>query len=270
MAEARSEPNVSGQTEVPREVTRQRSIAILGVPISWIAIVGSLVGVGTLIQVEILFVAPVGDHFQLSTVLAPLVGLVLGPYGGFAAAILGGIIGMFLNPAAYYMGVGNIMDLGMAALATGWIINKKWHWTAIMYVTMIVAYNIVPFYILNIYTPPIDPAVHLAMWFYYAGFGFLLSLGWNILPSWARSENPGKLFVATWILTWIGVAPGHLLGWIAYDVLFSFPMALNVIVGATVMPRQRLFILTVGALISSAVLIALRRTGLRKIPRAAW
>ena len=242
---------------------------MLGVPISWIAIWGALVGVGTLIPV-VIFVLSEGGNFPLSTVLAPMVGLILGPYGGFAAAIIGGIIGMFLNPAAYYMGVGNILDLGMAALMTGWIINKKWHYAAALYAFWIAAYNILPFYVFNIYTPPIDPTVHLSMWFYYVGFGVLLALGWNILPSWAKTSNPAKLFVASWLLIWIGVAPGHLLGWIAYDVLFSFPIALNIIVGATVMPLQRIFILTVGALITSAILIALRRTGLRKIPGAAW
>ena len=269
MAEAKTESSVSGQTEAPREVTGQRGVTMLGVPISWIAIWGAIVGVGTLIPV-VIFVLSEGGFFPLSTVLAPLVGLVLGPYGGFAAAIIGGIIGMFLNPAAYYMGVGNILDLGMAALMTGWIINKKWHWSAILYAIWILLYNVVPFYVLNIYTPPIDPTVHLSMWFYYVGFGVLLATGWNILPKWGTSTNPGKLFVACWLLMWIGVAPGHLLGWIAYDVLFSFPIALNIIVGATVMPIQRLFILTVGALIASAVLIALKRTGLRKIQGAAW
>jgi hypothetical protein len=266
MAEAKTE---SAVTEQVREVTGKRGVTMLGVPISWVAIWGALLGVTSLIPV-VIFVGSEGGNFPLSTALAPIVGLVLGPYGGFVAGLVGGTIGMFLNPAAYYMGVGNILDVAMAALVTGWIINKRWYFSAALIAAMALAFNIIPFYVLNIYTPPIDPAVHLAMWFYYVGLAVLCVTGWNILPKWIKGTNPAKMFVAGLILVWVGVAPGHLMGWIAFDVLYNFPIASNILVGTYIMPIQRIEILVLGALIGTAILVALRRAGLRKIPGAAW
>lgn len=268
MAEAKPESNVPSM-EQPREVTGKRGVTMLGVPISWVAIWGALLGVSSLIPV-VIFVGSEGGNFALSTSLAPIIGLVLGPYGGFVAGLVGGTIGMFLNPAAYYMGVGNILDVAMAALVAGWIVNKRWYFSAGLIAVMAIAFNVIPYYLLNLYPQPIDPAVHLSMWFYYLGLAVLCVTGWNILPKWIKGTNPAKLFVAAWIIVWVGVAPGHLLGWIAYDILYLFPVASAILVGTYIMPIQRLEILTLGALIGAAILVALKRAGLRKIPGAAW
>jgi len=268
MAEAKPETGVPSM-EQPREVTGKRGVTMFGVPISWVAIWGALLGVGALIPIVIGFGGE-GVNFPLSTCLAPIIGLVLGPYGGFVAGLIGGTIGMFLNPGAYYMGVGNILDVAMAALMTGWIVNKRWYLSAALYAVMIAAYNIIPFYVLNIYTPPIDPGVHLALWFYYVGFAVLLATGWNILPAWIKSGNAAKLFIAAWIMVWVGVAPGHLMGWVAFSWLFAYPINLIILVGTYMVWWQRIIILTVGAVLGTAILVALKRTGLRKIPGAAW
>jgi hypothetical protein len=76
---------------------------IFGTPIAWIAVYGALIGVTSLVPV--LPYAGGGGFWPLATPLAGIAPLILGPVGGIVAAVVGGIIGMFIAPPAYPLGI---------------------------------------------------------------------------------------------------------------------------------------------------------------------
>jgi len=118
-----------------------------GTPIAWIAVYGALVGVTSL--VPILPYAGGGGFWPLATPLACIAPLILGPAGGIIAAFVGGIIGMFIAPPAFPLGIIDAVSVVvLPAIFVALALNmKKAKWiflawqviiTAIFFVVMFV------------------------------------------------------------------------------------------------------------------------------------
>src|SRR4030066_1111074 len=83
----------------PTEKVRQTTGRIGGVSIAWVTLYGALLGVTGL--VPIFPYVGGGGYVPLTTPLAAIAPLPMGPVGGVASALVGGLIGMFIAPAAY-------------------------------------------------------------------------------------------------------------------------------------------------------------------------
>jgi hypothetical protein len=85
-----------GQVTGARTYRGQGMATVLGGPISWVALFGALIG--ALSIVPMLFYLSGGGYVSAGMIIfAPLAGIVLGPWAGFVAALIGGLIGMFLR-----------------------------------------------------------------------------------------------------------------------------------------------------------------------------
>jgi len=89
------------------EKVRQSTNRIGGVSIAWVTLYGALCGVAGLIPI-FPYVGG-GGYVPLTTPLSAIAPLLLGPLGGVAAAIVGGVIGMFIAPAAYPLQLVDVM-----------------------------------------------------------------------------------------------------------------------------------------------------------------
>jgi len=81
------------------EKVRRSTNRIGGVSIAWITLYGALCGVTGLIPI-FPYVGG-GGYVPLTTPLSAIAPLLLGPVGGVVAALVGGVIGMFIAPALY-------------------------------------------------------------------------------------------------------------------------------------------------------------------------
>jgi len=82
----------------------ERKAVLFGAPIAAIALFAALVGFTAMIPIS--FYTTGGGFTSLGmAAFAPVAGMVLGPYAGFIACYVGGIIGMFLSPGAYPLGL---------------------------------------------------------------------------------------------------------------------------------------------------------------------
>ena len=252
--------------------TSAQRASIFGAPLSWIAIFGAILGATGIIP--LIYYMEGGAVFPLATALLPVTGLVLGPFAGAVAGLIGGIIGLFINPAAFATGVLGIFDGWiLPPLAAGLVANRKWYWLVPLWIVGSVLFMFVPY----AWPGPAGgfPAFDPNMWqgiAWVTGGGLLWTvvLGYKHLNLWLRSDSPVKIFIAVWFTTWIARELGHLFGWIWYDIWYVFPPSLNIWLGLFAVWWQASIFYTVAAIIGTAILRGLKKSGLKKIPRAVW
>lgn len=245
--------------------------AIFGAPLSWIAIFGAVLGATAIIPM--IYYMEGGAVFPLATSLLPLTGLVLGPYAGAVAGLIGGIIGLFINPSAFSTGALGIIDSWiLPPLAAGLIANKKWYALVPVWIILSAIWLTVPYSWPGPPAfPPADPNMWIGIaWMVGGGLFITVVLGYKFLNNWLRTEDPKRLFVAVFFVAWVAREIGHLMGWIWYDIYFSFPPSLNIWLGEFAVPWQATIFYVVSAIIGTAILRGLKRSGLKKIPRAVW
>ena len=69
-----------------------------GAPVSWVALMGALLGAGSIIP--LIYYVEGGGYHSLSYAVIAIVAALLGPWGAGAAATIGGVISMFLAPGS--------------------------------------------------------------------------------------------------------------------------------------------------------------------------
>jgi len=70
--------------------------------------------------------------------LVPIEGLVLGPWAGFSAAIIGSIVGRMIKPVDFWMF--GIVAEPLGVMASGFLAKGKWKPVMVMYGVMLMAY----------------------------------------------------------------------------------------------------------------------------------
>ena len=80
--------------------------------VAWIAIYGAIIGIASYVPL-IPYITGSG-FLPLSISLAAIAPLILGFGPGIISALIGGLIGMLLNPAAYPFGLLDAFFVGMA------------------------------------------------------------------------------------------------------------------------------------------------------------
>jgi len=75
--------------------------------------------------------------------LEPIEGIVLGPWAGFSAALIGSIVGRMIKPVDFWMF--GIIAEPLGVLASGFLAKGKWKPVIAIYVVMLAAYFAHPF-----------------------------------------------------------------------------------------------------------------------------
>jgi hypothetical protein len=74
--------------------------------------------------------------------LAPIEGLVLGPWAGFSAAVIGSIVGRMIKPVDFWMF--GVVAEPLGVMASGFLAKGKWKPVMAMYGVMLMAYFVHP------------------------------------------------------------------------------------------------------------------------------
>jgi hypothetical protein len=130
-----------------------RAAATLGgAPISWVAIIGALMGVGSMIPL-VYYIEGGGYHSLAKAMYVPTVA-ILGPWGGVAAIFIGAIVAAFFAPAiAQWYSI--LFDFVLLSLCIGWILNgdrkgllgiTNWLWCVPFWVGGVIWFNLFPWY----------------------------------------------------------------------------------------------------------------------------
>lgn len=261
------------EEEVKKKEAKKSATAIWGTPIAWIVIYGALCGATALIPI-FPYVGG-GGYLPLSAALAAIAPMLMGP-AGIIAAFLGGIIGMFIAPAAYPLGLADAVITGtLPAVFVSLTANddKYWYLTVPLIVAVGILHLVFPFYIPggDPFTAPPQPYYTLiAAWFFVPWAIIMISpLGTNYVPKWLRSEDRQKMYAAMFIAYISALGPWMHPWFIPYWYLFGYSGALG---AATLTGYSWWFpaLSAVITLITVPIIEGLRRSGLPPIRLAVW
>ena len=192
-----------------------------------------------------------GQFITASLILAPIIGIILGPVGGTLATIIGGIAGMYLTgnmPMGIFSFIPGVMD----TLCVGLIFRKKWYISALIFGILIISFAMLP---------SIGEAKYY-VWFHTIALLTLLSPASNLSVDFIKSDDPQKIFLGVSILVFIGVLIDHITGSLLFQLLSPLPP--QVWEGmAFVYPVERLLVTVLATIIGAGVVKAVLVSGLK-------
>ena len=163
-----------------------------------------------------IIIGPSGGFLSLSDFLAPVIGIILGPYIGGLSVIIGNLGAIGLGRPMIFFGLDFLPDL-MAVLATGFLLQQKRSRLAI-----VVGLNAVllAIFLLNPLTTVLVFSVPFA-WLHIVAFIVLLTPLSLMAAKWQTTLDPKKIAAGLVVLVFIAVMMQHLTGNILYEVVLN-------------------------------------------------
>jgi len=254
-----------------KEVTRRAR----GPSVAWVTLFGALIGVTAL--VPIFPYVGGGGYVPLAVPFAAIAPFLLGPWGGVVASIIGGLIGMFIAPGGFPLGLLDVLlTTVLPAFFVALFANGERYWAlntlcigAVAVMTLVFPYYL-PGAAAGFETPP--QPLYWALSAYYWLPPLLVAatpLGSRLVPGWLRGQDRGRRYLGIFVT----VLASLLVWWLPwtrpYWYLFKYPAALAIatFIGYTWwVPVLSL----ITAVITMPLVEALARTGLPKVERALW
>ncbi|MGD6934058.1 MAG: hypothetical protein ACQCN5_07630 [Candidatus Bathyarchaeia archaeon] len=237
-----------------------------------------------------------GASFSLADILAPIYGIILGPYLGGASVIIGTFIGMSMK-APVFLGLDFLPAL-VNTVAIGFLARRKWLPAVILYIALLSAFTLNPL-TLNFVSLPIGSTTLMwpFTWMHLVAFIVLLSPLGMKAGKWIQSVTPqntavmssksgfkrfisqlsSKAVVGFAVLMFIGTMLQHLMGNILYENIFVYvnhyltPEALmlkwNIVF--FLFPWERTILVIFAVLVGLPLFYALVKTQLIKITNPA-
>ena len=158
-----------------------------------------------------------GGKFSVSDVVAPIYGIVLGPYVGGASVVLGSFLAIAMGRPVTFLFLDFLPAL-VNCVALGFLMRGKWWPAVVLYVGLLVGFLIDPFTSLMINVGGISiPFV----WLHVIGLLVLVSpLGFKA-SRWVQSLKPEKLTAGLFILAFVGTMMQHLMGNILTELVMG-------------------------------------------------
>jgi hypothetical protein len=185
-----------------------------------IAIFAALYTVLRMIQ-TIPMIGVEGGKFSVSDVVAPIYGIVLGPYVGGASVILGSFLAIALGRPVTFMFLDFLPAL-VNAVALGFLVRRKWWPVVVLYAALLIGFLLNPLTTLFISIGGI--AVPFA-WLHFAGFIVLLSPLGHKAGKWVADipEEGFKRDTAAYLISLISGVIGIIIGTFFLLVTYLLP-----------------------------------------------
>jgi hypothetical protein len=202
-----------------------------------------------------------GQAITAAAIIAPIIGMLLGPYIGTLSTFLGGTIGFFLGSLSYPSFAGGIA----AAFCAGMIRTGKRTIAALVYLTLLLLFA---FY------PVIGPAwmFPLETWFQIVGLIILLSPLQTIAKKFLDSQSSARLMYGFFLTCLVSTLAGQIAGSLVFEILAADP---NVVMGSWpiltgLYPIERTIIALAAAFIGTALSRTLKSTSLPPSIGKSW
>jgi hypothetical protein len=196
-------------------------------------------------------------------------GVLLGPWAGTIAVLIGGAIGVLIAPHTAFLGPLTLLVLVMAPLAAGLIVTGRHRLVGVYLLAAGVLW-----WVIYIATDgmPADATVLLMPWRYILP-GILL-----FVPGLTekavrllRSENRLAVAASLGYIIWISLQADHSISAIVGNLLlFPLPEEVYRLLILTIIGAERGALTIVGIVIGLGVIFGLRRMGIRKPEQGVW
>jgi len=212
-----------------------------------------------------------GAVFSASDMIAPLYGIILGPYIGASSIILGTFVAIAFGRPIVFLGL-DFLPAAMNALVVGFLVKRKWVHSAIFYIVPFLLFLAHPYTLLLV--PITNPSSGIT---YYAPFAWVHFIALIALISplsrravnWVIGSSVSRLFPGLIVLSFIGTFAQHLTGNLLYETILGMylgivkPESFFMIWRAIfwVYPIERTVIVITATVFGTALIRALRAAG---------
>lgn len=200
-----------------------------------------------------------GKTFSVSDFLAPLYGILLGPYIGGLSIIIGTFIGMLGKPPVF-MGLDFLPAL-VNTLAIGFLIKRKWFPVILLNLFLLILFIINPF--TTVFIGPVP-----FFWLHIISLLVLISPIGRNAGKWVKTLDPKNLTIGIGILAFIGTMMQHLTGNLLTELIFGYVLANDVDFFTTIIwpsafllyPWERLALVILSILIGVPLVRTLKKS----------
>ena len=154
----------------------------------------------------------IGTSIKVTAVIAPLIGIILGPYMGAFAVALGGAVGTSIAQTGPF-GALSFIPWMATAFCSGLLYSHKWRLSAILYSVLLLMFT---FY------PTVGPAwLHpYLVWFQLIGLAVLLSPLQLRAVVLSQQTNPEKLIFGVAVISFISALFGQIAGSLMFEMMY--------------------------------------------------
>lgn len=247
-----------------REFSTVPGVSIGGAPLTYIAMLAALIAVFSLIPFSPLL--GIAGNLSFSDVFTPQTGILLGPWGGAVASVVGMLLSAFLPNASPFAPLTSIGS-GFAALAVGLTVQRGKRWWLFGWAGMLVCWlALVGLAMTRGVSLPVALAntasqiVGLVIW---------VSPLRRVAADWLRGEGIGRLAAGVAVVFWIGTVTEHVINTLILYALLDWPPTVWEIL-VPVIPGERLGLTVAATVICTSVIVGMRRMGLLRPGMAGW
>lgn len=207
-------------------------------------------------------IGAVGTFMTLASIMAPLIGVMLGPYGGAVAVSIGGFLGWSITRAGAFDFL-SFLPGANTALASGLLYNGKRRYVFLMYSAL---------FLLLAFYPTIGPVwlYPYYVWFQSVGLIILASPLTPITTALTNKDNnAAKLTLGIGIISLLSTLIGQMTGSLMFELIYYprfIPQIESWRVGqwqvlTFLYPAERLIITVLATVIGAPLIRAIRAYG---------
>ncbi len=198
--------------------------------------------------------------FSVSDFLAPLYGIILGPYVGGLSVIIGTFLGMTIK-APVFMGL-DFLPAFVNTVAIGFLIKRKWAPIIVLNLILLLAFILNP--LTTLFFGPVP-----FFWLHIVAFLVLISPLGRKAGRWVETLKPNFLTAGLAILAFVGTMMQHLTGNMLTEVVLGqvvgsiTPETFSVIIwpGAFVLyPWERLTLVILSVVVGVPLVRTLKKS----------
>lgn len=165
-----------------------------------------------------------GATFSLSDVIAPLYGVILGPYIGGFSIILGTFLAMALGKPVVFMFL-DFLPATVGAVSLGLLIKRKWALVVVLNLVLLAVFLIHP--LTSVFVDiSMDSTVFSFpfAWLHIVAFAVLLSPLGRKAVQWVDTLTTEKIATGLAILAFVGTMMQHLMGNLLFESILAQPL----------------------------------------------
>ena len=166
--------------------------------------------------------------FSLSDVIAPLYGLILGPYLGGLSVIIGSFLAMFGKPPVF-LGL-DFLPATVAAVSVGLLMKRKWVPVVGLNLALLLAFLLNPNTSIFVTVPLSNITIPLPFaWLHIVALLVLISPIGTKAVEWVNTLAAAKVAIGIAFLFFIGTMMQHLMGNLLFETIFPVIYDVDVI-----------------------------------------
>ena len=160
-----------------------------------------------------------GAVFSVSDVIAPIYGLILGPYLGGISVIIGSFLGMFGKPPVF-LGL-DFLPATVAAVSAGLLMKRKWIFVVALNFALLVTFLLHPN--TSVFVNYAGVSLPFA-WLHIVSLAVLISPLGHKVAKWIKTKDTIKMVLGIAIIFFIGTMMQHLMGNLLFETIMAEPI----------------------------------------------